>query len=236
MILHDLESYKHQLNFNVSDLSVLANGENENIVEDKIKSKILKLMEKNLNYERTFGCVSGFMNFLSKRQNFKLDNSRLFDYFLKQDKNTANLKFVLKQPKKPNFELTARKTASFHEILKKKSIFYKENIGQIKHFIEVAKDNLSSIKKRSVSLHNLQFLQTKDSFLPLTDRNTLSSYREKTMRSSKKEKSNGFTLNKKDWTELMPLKYRTMNIIRSSRKKFRGTSEFNGRDKKNPKA
>ena len=243
LILQDLQAYKNQLNFDVQDLSVLANGEGENAIEAKIKSKILKLMEKNVNYEKSFSCVSNFMSFLNRQKSFKIEDSRLFDYFLKQDKNTANLKLVLQHRMNKKTEYIHKKgvSSSLHVNLRKESPSSGKNKEKTENFdkfqiektTQKKEDKIS--KKRSFSLHNLNLIQTKDSFLPMTDRNTLSSYREKVMKNTKREQSSSSMTTRanrseKSLRDLLPLKYKTQRILEESnrKKKLRGFTESRG--------
>lgn len=216
--LQELIPYKDVINFKVNDLKEIMNGEDNENKNSKLKAKLLNLMERNINYEKTFSCVSSFMSFLNRRKEFKRDNSGLFDYFQKNNKNSLDIKCILKS-KQRNISTNSFKSMrsrSVHDLLKKKTLF-EENLEGFKNFpTPKAKDFEkkeyfnSDIKKKSMSLHNLnlnKIIPVNDCFLPITERSNLTVSKEKWSKHASlhenERKTNQYKI------ECLPLKYKT---------------------------
>ena len=240
--LQDLLPYKDVMKFDMNAVHGIINGENKGDSELKLKEKLSKFMERNINYDKAFGCITDFMFFLSKRNQYKMGNSKLFDYFLKSNKNGLDLKYLLKSKiLKKNHDDVSRHylhestttTSSFRELLKQKSLFEKyeishfnPNIKEISNFnqktVNQHDQNISTVpeKKRSISMHNLNLskaIQSNDSFLPMTERKTLSSFRNRKNigNYSEEPKNKPYKLN----TDHLPLKYNSEKIFMAKRKK-----------------
>ena len=137
--------------------------------------------------------------------------------------------------KNDNFLKDFSEARSFREILKKKTLFRDfaiektRNLAENNDLIEKTGKNLpekksdsieNSLKKRCVSLHALnlsKILQITDSFLPISERKTLNSYR---IQEKRIKKSQSVEPKKKQLPRAnLPLKYRSEKIFLESRLK-----------------
>lgn len=204
------------MNLDINEINAIANGQN-NEIELKIKSKLTKIMERNADYEKSFDFITNFMSFFNKRNDYKQEKSTLFDYFLKNEKNT--LKYVLKKKiAEKQKEACAKliKTTNISEFSKTKAII---NNQMNKTLYQNSKINFSRDKKRSISLHLLNINKASDSNneYPTTERRghaIIDNFMpNKTM--FKKKKS--YSLHK--IKEYLPLKYNSEDIFQNNRGK-----------------
>lgn len=218
--LEELQPHKNEMNLDINEINSIANGENEQ-ASLKLRSKLLKILEKDVNYEKSFEFISSFMSFLNRRKSYKQEKKTLFDYFLKNDQNNS-LKYVLKKKLADKFgpkvqekhQENKEKFTSFYDILQKTHLFEKGETP--------ANTALGIRKRRSSSLHNVNMNRNKEitdfKRVPETDRGHLIKEKKEIhefINTSNKffHKKNSKSLHK--IKEFLPLKYHCEGILQT---------------------